>query len=235
MVDIEHKCLELVNNNIGNLKDLLSDRTMLKTFIATPTNIDFWDRNLAFKSYIKIVTNIFNNCDINTTIGLLCTINDLWLKEPDIDIRLFLSVIIRLALFAKNIYELYLLDQFLYIMSVFSSHDIERGNIGPVTTNSVYSEEIRKLLAKVESRGDFELNIYKLKLKGQKQYLALLKNPETGLKIKALYEVLENLITTRKETFYSLELYELLSKMVNKRSLKGASSKEEEEQLSFFP
>ena len=68
-------------------------------------------------------------------------------------------------------------------------------------------------------------------------YLGLLKVPGNAQKITILPNYLCSLVMRREDTSYSLELYELLSKIIKRKSLIWSVSEEPEDddQLTFFP
>lgn len=238
MVDIEHKSLELVKSNLGNLENLFSDRSRISEYMSVPSYIDDWNNDKAFKCYAEILIDTLNKGNINAIMGVLGKLDSIIAREQSgSEVSIFLCSLLKFGSFSKNVYEAYLLDQLIYIINVFSIEEIKKGVAFPGATNSIYIEEIRDLLKRATSREEFEVDLYKLKLKCKKKYLALLKNPENATKLISLHTALEELILIKQDTPYSLELYELLCRIVSRRALRGLPSEElgDGEQISFFP
>lgn len=137
MVDVEHKVLSAIKNNLSNIDGYLKDKKKIKALMKEQLKIDTWtdeDRMLLFQ---KIAEEVLTNYDINEFI--------LAIKEfkfnadyNDSDIYLFGAVVERLFDFMQHVYDLYLLDQ-IYFLLAFCSKDfiLDPNNIRkPLKTGS---------------------------------------------------------------------------------------------------
>ncbi|MCM1053142.1 MAG: hypothetical protein NC483_04130 [Ruminococcus sp.] len=116
MIDIESKGLNLVKDNVNDIRGLLDNEEALRDFFKTRTYIDNWDFNSRIKTYYDIVDLVFKNGNINEFYSALGNVDVLEKKTIDSDIKIFCAALLDFRDFLKSVYELYLLDQLYYIL-----------------------------------------------------------------------------------------------------------------------
>jgi len=214
MIDIERKSLEFLLKNLNTLERLFNTSYVECQIFNPITHINEWSYLLKVKYYEKIIIYIFKYCDINYIVEKLRSLD---FHNENINICLFNAVIIDFLSYLEKYYELYLLDNILYLLTkcrYFSYADTYFG---------LGYEEISLYEESSLSR---EKEIYNIK----KFYLNELKKIEFEQKEKLISD-LEN-----KDDFFSVQLIRLLKEIINleDKVIRVRRKKEIKNQLSLF-
>lgn len=115
MIDIEHKVLSAIKDNIENIKDYLNDKKNAKALMSKSLTIDSWTRMDRMLLYQSITNEVLDKYDINEFVAVIKSIRFLGYSD-DIDLDMFKAVVENYVDFLEKVYELYLLDQIYYLL-----------------------------------------------------------------------------------------------------------------------
>lgn len=238
MVDIEKRTLEYVQNNLDNISFALNDtEKIIAEILNKQSNINNWSKKNRLLMCIDIARIILQNYDISYVIRELCDIDNRISNSKDPNLKIIYSVISIFYRFLKSVYELYILDQILFLLK--SNININHLN-GPLKTNSFY-ESISfgldyfqtSLDSSDESFIDSFFFIKELYYKNINMELA---KPRCKLRYKELTMLLEPIIfNPQNNNFFLSQLYIQL-KSIPSPTIKRVRKKREvdDNQLSFF-
>ena len=92
MIDIEHKVLSVIKDNIENIKDYLNDKKNAKALMSKSLTIDSWTRMDRVLLYQSITNEVLDKYDINEFVAVIKSIRFLGYSD-DIDLDMFKAVV----------------------------------------------------------------------------------------------------------------------------------------------
>lgn len=238
MVDIEHKTLEILKSHIDNLDYLLNNLDILRVLVFDEVStIEVWNQVAREESYNELAVLILKSGKINKIAESLVIVG----KRKNQDENMILAVISSFNNFFDKVYELYLLDQILYILTNFSLEELESLMVleeGFVTNswqlvNCFGIEERQTMLYDIYYEETYN-KIYSLKLYYQERINSLLSLEEMKRKYELLNQRLRDIAYSEAQSFYANKLYIGLNTLVKKsREPRKRTRKVNVEQLEF--
>lgn len=216
MIDIEHKVLTSIKNNLGNIGKYLKDKENIKALMEEHLTIDSWTREDKMTFYQSIAYEALTKYDINEIMMAISEFkytND----SDDIDIYMFKAIIDNFACFLEKVYELYLLDQLYFLLASCSKDFIMDPNniLKPLKTGSnleaLNFEISLAQMSLISNEEDVEIRLYNNK----RFYLDRLNDlfmQKTFLHKKAyLNETLKNILCSFDDNYFVTQLFFILN------------------------
>ncbi len=215
MVDIEHKSLKILQQNLSQLDFFVLQKERIKQIIIGDISyIDEWNESLRLELYKKICLDILNNYDINEIHFNLANLKDLCTTEKDINLNLIYSVLIAFFSFFNQIYEMFLLDQILFLLMNFSQEELIKPEVVlQVHQTNSYFESINFGLDFEHEKIKF---IYCTKMECIRIIKRLLSIPEYLEKINILNKTLEEYISNGQDNYYANRIFIALNDTINR-------------------
>ncbi len=233
MIDIEHKTLKYLENNLDHL-EALKDKTKIKEEIfLEPSHISKWDSNERLFLYIKIMQEILAQnklIEVNKALRVcLFLVNE----EKDHDLGMFYAIILGFYDFFKKIYTIYFLDKLKYMLTTSSEYL-------PPKTNSYY-EEINFGLKYIQLRlnslatNEYDIDIYNIKKFYLDFFTTFLENQENRTQYYNLKYVLKRQIREKNDYLIS-ELLNVMDReiKISKSHVRTKKPKKDDNQISWF-
>lgn len=229
MIDIEHKVLFAIKDNIGNIKDYLNDKKNAKALMSKSLTIDSWTRMDRMLLYQSITNEVLDKYDINEFVAVIKSIRFLGYSD-DIDLDMFKAVVENYVDFLEKVYELYLLDQIYYLLKDCSKDFImDSDNIRqPLkTNNNLATSNFDVSLMQMsfsDNEDDIYAHIYFIKTYYLDSLNDLFLRKEFLYKKAYLNETLKRIVCDEEDNYFVTQLYFALNS-----KLKPVKSKKKKE------
>lgn len=233
MIDIEHKVLSAIKDNIGNIGEYLNDKKNAKALMNEHLTIASWSRVDRLLLYQSITNEVLDKYDINEFFSAIRSIRFLGYSS-DIDLDMFKAVIEDYSVFLEKVYELYLLDQIYYLLRDCSKDFImDPNNIRqPLKTNSNLADNNFDVFFMQVSFSDDIDDIYAHLYYNKMFYLdsidKLFLQKEFLYKKAYLNETLKTIVESEDNYFVTQLFFTLNGKLNPLKSKKKKSSKTKE-------
>ncbi len=211
MIDIEHKTLEILKYNINNLEALLQDEAEIKRAIFRNISlIDRWTCEAKRQKYLEIALEILKSDNINEIMSILTNYCMKRKRKYD-EINMFIGVISDFLTFFNKIYDIYLLDQILYVLKEFNT--ISMPNFKTAFKTNSYYESIHfsldfTQLTLIDQDNDYIIKAFCLIQNWyKKQIQALLQNSNIKKAIPLIRERLHQECFNDLTNYYAQRLY----------------------------
>lgn len=231
MIDVQHKILKSIKENIGEIAEFFGDIDKIKRIMDETKTIDSWNNNDKVKMYQSITEDILNNCDINEVLDAFVSLRLFGINSLDVDI--FKSVAYDYYLFLKRVYDVYLLDQIYYLLASdmdFTSCSFDK----PFNTNSYYESinfGISFFQTSLNSNNeDADVRLYNLKTYYLELINGLFRNKKYLYRKAELNRKLQEIVFS-SDNYYASQLFIMLNadelRIKPKRNTRKAVPKDE--------
>lgn len=190
MVDIEAKSLNFLRRNITSIDKIKEED--IETLIKATTYIGNWNVGIRLKTYISLVEYIITECNIDEIYSSISMLSHKYRTSNNKDAKFFYAVVDDFKNFFERIYNIYMLDQILFILS--SSGEINMFDLlMPRKTGSCYEAYnfglylIQEAFDSDSFWENIDVTLYKIKdyyLKELKNLLQKEKYRERFIKLK---------------------------------------------------
>lgn len=190
MVDIEAKSLNFLRRNITSIDKIKEED--IETLINTTTYIENWNVGIRLKTYISLVEYIITECNIDEIYSSISMLAHKYRTSNNKDAKFFYAVVDDFKNFFERVYNIYMLDQILFILS--SSGEINMFDLlMPRKTGSCYEAYnfglylIQEAFDSDSFWENIDVTLYKMKdyyLKELKNLLQKEKYRERFIKLK---------------------------------------------------
>lgn len=218
MVDVERKSLMLVKKNVKCIKELVSDKEFVEQQIfGEMTYIDEWNPFLRERLFDDLMRDILKAGVINDWAYVIS--NPEYLQSNNGNFNLFWAAVFgKFGIFFEVVYEVYLLDQLIFILNNLSEEDIENEDfLQPFKTGSTLESSNFNLdYEQVTLYNDYREESLQKMLAIQSYYIALFRNMLNSDTIKNKIEVLRLRLEKIKlsnpdDNIYVQRLYQLVN------------------------
>jgi len=241
MVDIESKSLNYLKNHLVSIDKISEDD--VKKLINAITYIDSWDVTQKLKMYIDLIDYIINNYDINNIWFKVSSLANQLVKTTDNETKMFYAAIYDFKTFLQRIYDIYMLDQILFIVKGNFEIDVA-SLLLPQKTGSIY-EEYRFGLDLVQVAFDsdsfwqaIDTTLYKIKKYYMDEIKEALKNEAYVERLDILKKISCMISTDPKnESYYAFDMFSYIAtlNLSNKKmERKRVRPKEDDSQFTLF-
>lgn len=234
MIDIQHKILESIKDNLDNIDLFFKDKDKLEKIMRETKTIASWDSNDKIRMYQVITEEIFNKYDINEIIQAL--INFGFSKEEFLNIELFKAVVYEYYLFLKKVYDIYLLDQIYYLLKSdidFATYTFDKAvKTGSYFETANFDVSFRQISFN-RNNEDVDIHLYNIKEYYLKLINDLLQDKRYLLRKAYLNKYLDR-ISRKSNNYYALKLYISLNTFIKPARIqykKTSKSNDDEMQL----
>ncbi len=242
MVDIESKSLNFLRSNILSL-DKISEKEV-EALISDITYINDWTILKKLKTYINLAESILTETDVNETWNRISLLAHKYQITSSRKGQGFYAVVSDFKDFLARVYEIYLLDQILFILN---NKDIIKlpELLEPQKTKSNYEEYnyglslIQESLDGESFRENIDKTLYQIKDYYLKELNNLLKKDEYLETFTKLKDFCESIATNpQNKSWYiaSLCVYLVNIKIPNRQMARTRTmpQKKNNNQLTFF-
>lgn len=228
MVDVERKSLMLVKKNVKCIKELVSDKEFVEQQIfGNITYIDEWNSFLREQLFNDLMRDILKAGVINDWAYVISSPE--YLQSSSCNFNLFwASVFGKFGFFFKVVYEIYLLDQLIFILNNLSEEEIKSEDfLQPFKTGSVLESTNFNLdYEQITLYNDYHEESLQKMLAIQGYYIALFKNMLNREKIKNKAEILKSRLEEIKLSSFDDNIYvQKLFQMVSDNPLTPTGNK----------
>lgn len=242
MVDIEFRTLEVLKNNLSNIRELLINPKNLKELVShCSVKVENWSQARREACYSEIAGLILRSGKINDIVKELIILNPKDISD-DVEVQLILAIIKGFKNFFDKVYEIYLLDQALFLL--INLNDIDVSTLAMATNGFITNSYLESICFGIEEKQvtlydyyyeESYKKIWGLKTFYLEQIRRLLSEPGMAEKFRNLKKLLEEITFGGEENFYINQMYILFSclreEKVSKPNLR--KRKINPDQLSF--
>lgn len=233
MIDVQHKILKAIKDNLEDISDFFKDKSRLEKVMGETKTIASWDRNDKIKMYQAITEDILNDYDINEIITTFIELEHSKLKSIDIDI--FKAAANEYYMFLKRVYDVYLLDQIYYLLRSDINFDTYTFD-NPLKTGSNYEADnfgISYMQISFNSDNeDVDIRLYNIK----EYYLELIRNlfqDKKYLYKKAHLNECLSRNSVESDNYYVWQLYFALNALPKAEKTKNKKSKKDKDSMQL--
>lgn len=242
MVDIEAKSLNYLRSNIASIDKIREED--IEALINTTTYIDNWNGGIRLKTYISLVEYIIAGCNIDEIYSSISMLAHKYRTSNNEVAKFFYAVVGDFKNFFERIYNIYMLDQILFILSsgcVFNMLDL----LMPRKTGSSY-EEYKFGLYLIQEAFDsdsfwenIDITLYKIKDYYLKELKRLLQNEEYRERFIKLKDICRDIcVRPQNDSWYASNMFIFLEtlKFPNKQMVRTRFPREKDikNQLTLF-
>lgn len=242
MVDIEAKSLNFLRRNITSIDKIKEED--IETLINTTTYIENWNVGIRLKTYISLVEYIITECNIDEIYSSISMLAHKYRTSNNKDAKFFYAVVDDFKNFFERVYNIYMLDQILFILS--SSGEINMFDLlMPRKTGSCYEEYkfglylIQEAFDSYSFWENIDITLYKTKdyyLKELKKLLQKEKYRERFIKLKDTCR--DICVRPQNDSWYAFNMFTFLEtlKFPNKQMVRARVPREKniKNQLTLF-
>lgn len=242
MVDIEFRTLEVLKNNLSNIRELLINLKNLKELVShCSTSVNYWSQAKREVCYSEIAGLILRSGKINDIVKELIILNPKNIND-DAEIQLILAIIKGFKNFFDKVYEIYLLDQALFLLTNLNA--IDASTLAMAMNGFVTNSYLESISFGIEEKQitfydyyyeEFYKKILDVKCFYLEQIRKLLSMPGMTEKFSYLKKVLEDITFGGADNFYINQMYILFSGLREEKVSRPNSRKRKvnPDQLSF--